>query len=835
MMSSKWNEDGSSESVVSEKQITQNHSSPWIVPLPKEESEYRCISTATPPYEIRRRGGTFPDLGDKQVKNCCYGWLILLDENDYQISLQNPLTSQLIHLPPLKSKQPQICILSILLSSSPCKTNSASLDPNCKVFLFEYNLPSLWYCVLGEKHWNTVCYCKKRKHALSQPFILNGALYARQGQVRKKLYCIHNIKPTHIDMRKFCDLPCVPEFACTTCFDHLVESYGELFYIIISKGGINIAAVLDIRVFKFNQESLRWHKVKRAQDRVFFLGREFDISYLATGDIKGGFIYIAWQQYFYIYSFEDHSLSKSLPRLMWNIPKTCGHSRPIILFGPDLRHVEQNLGEPGRSEVKGREVRQQTNHNANMLGTNEGESQLFNLPIDTLTFITRLLSPVDYINFRATSRTCRSVLPQIQWREPSISSHAAPLLPWFISSDEISGIHSFVDSKLGGKYFINISKTLLDAKILHSNNGWLLMSRGLKALSFYNPFAKEIIKLPKPPKEFFRSSSIGFSSSPKSPECTVVAIHAVDIARIYVLRIREKEWRHYAFDIPYFDNHDLVNNPQEFETSNNSPVFCDGALYVLGQYGSLGVFELQGREQGTWRIIYETEKQDEVGCENFLLECDKKLLSIFIGRAAREVNVYALNRSSMSWEKIENLENYALFVSRSSSFSTLVKSNGMGNRIFLPRLHDNSIVSYCFKTREYHCFARQDDVVEYHNTRELLSASWIEPSWQEKLGNFTLSNSKASSDDSPLMDSPNASNSSLELLLPHKKEFMRPRSYFSIICSYYLNALFQSVLMAICFVTDQRRDKTIIQLCFAALAKALSMSLCESKHCRIVN
>ncbi|KAF5729531.1 hypothetical protein HS088_TW21G01698 [Tripterygium wilfordii] len=705
---------------------------PWIISRLEDGTGDFIFRTTTPPYESRRTSS--PDLGDKEVRNCCYGWLIFSDRN-YDVSLWNPLTSELIHLPPIESKPLRYCFHDIVLSSSPSKISTTTtvdddhhLDPNTMVFLFDSTRLSIIYCTLGEKLWNTVCYAKEIPPELGQPdikyrlckaFILNGSLYARGGSFRDKLLCIHQVEPTHIGMRKYCDLPWSNP-GLTLGSNHLVESYGELFYIAVSKGGINRYAVVDIEVFKFNQESMRWHKVRRAKDRVFLVGGKYSISYLATGEIKGGFIYIERGDYFYIYNSEDQSLSIFMPHLMCNIPRT----PDPILFMPDLRlfdrQVEQDLDEAGQSEIEERETIEQAN-NKNILGMNEGESKLFGFPVDLLVFITRLLNPVDYINLRTISKTCRSTLPQIQWREPSISLPSAPLSSWFIFSYTHSRIHSFVDSRLGGRYLINIPDSLVDTEILHSNDGWLLMSIDLKALSFYNPFTKEIIKLPNPPRDFFLSSCIGFSSSPKSRECLIVAIGVSDSASIYIIRLGEEEWHHYEFD----------NHNHTFDTSHNSPVFYDGAIYVLGQYGNLGVFELLQEGQMTWKVLHKPKRRHGFVSENFLIVCDEKLLLVLIGEVEEvgEVKVFKLNRAKMSWKRVRKLDSYALYVSRSSSFSTLVKANGMGNRIFIPRLHGNGVVNYSLKTRKYHCFSRQDDLVDYYDTRELLHASWIEPSW----------------------------------------------------------------------------------------------------------
>ncbi|KAF5729530.1 hypothetical protein HS088_TW21G01697 [Tripterygium wilfordii] len=248
---------------------------PWIISRLRDGTGDFIFYSTTPPYASRRTSS--PDLGDK------------------------------------KSLSP-----SKISTTVDDDDHHHHMDPNTMVFLFDKAHPSVIYCKLGEKLWNTVCYTEKIparlhlrdiKDGFDEPFSLNGSLYARGGQYHKKLLCIHQVQPTHIDVRKYCDLPRIQGFTHTNHSNHLVESYGELFYIVISSEGEHSFTIVDMNVFKLNQESLRWQKVKRVQDRFSSSPKSPECLVVAIDSLHFPCVYTIHpgEEKWHYYEFENHN------------------------------------------------------------------------------------------------------------------------------------------------------------------------------------------------------------------------------------------------------------------------------------------------------------------------------------------------------------------------------------------------------------------------------------------------------------------------------------------------------------------------------------------------
>ena len=170
----------------------------------------------------------------------------------------------------------------------------------------------------------------------------------------------------------------------------------------------------------------------------------------------------------------------------------------------------------------------------------------------------------------------------------------------------------------------------------------------------------------------------------------------------------------------------------EFEYTNfsfdcNSPVFYKGAFYYLGKEGNLGILK-SNNEEHSFEVLTKPKPPCNGNFQKFLVECNGELLSIFVAPFGKCVRVFKLNESIMTWVRFENLGNYMLFVSHTSSMSAIAKSPGMENKIYFPRFYGESIVFYSLETDNYHSF-KSKDVVDFYSTTEVLCCGWIEPRW----------------------------------------------------------------------------------------------------------
>ena len=48
--------------------------------------------------------------------------------------------------------------------------------------------------------------------------------------------------------------------------------------------------------------------------------------------------------------------------------------------------------------------------------------------------------------------------------------------------------------------------------------------------------------------------------------------------------------------------------------------------------------------------------------QKFLVECNGELLSVFVAPFGKWIRVFKLNKSKMTWVRVENLSNYMLYV-----------------------------------------------------------------------------------------------------------------------------------------------------------------------------
>lgn len=123
-------------------------------------------------------------------------------------------------------------------------------------------------------------------------------------------------------------------------------------------------------------------------------------------------------------------------------------------------------------------------------------------------------------------------------------------------------------------------------------------------------------------------------------------------------------------------------------------------------------------------------------CLAQLVVCGGELLSVFIGRGGKWVQVFMFNGPEMDWVQVQSLalgsDQYSLFISPYSSFSMVATEAGMGDRIYLPRLRgrgQDDIVYYSLKSGKFHSLGNEEPIEDLCGTRELLNSFWIQPTW----------------------------------------------------------------------------------------------------------
>nr|GLL31718.1 F-box/kelch-repeat protein At1g57790-like [Ipomoea trifida] len=317
------------------------------------------------------------------------------------------------------------------------------------------------------------------------------------------------------------------------------------------------------------------------------------------------------------------------------------------------------------------------------------------------------------------------------WDSIEDPKHHCPLISptlqlqsqWLIHKDTYFGTFcKFFHPFYPDRYALHDIPDLAHTVLLHSNNGWLLMSRGQKTLFFINPFTKERVDLPEPEHSFGDWKSAIFVSDPTSPDCKVFGVVSFldDWAHFFTIRRGENSWVRHIFD-------DF--SPRMFQ-SECHPVFHNQKLYCLGKHGEMGVFEFNPDTEETKYSVQEvlcSPPEDET-FESYLVECEGELMAVFLSYMGTKISVVRLDEERMEWRKVESLGDFMVFISVGTSFARKKTVEGMENKIYFPRLSGDYTVFYCLATERYKTFGNNFCQKDLYETREQLNCCWTEPS-----------------------------------------------------------------------------------------------------------
>ncbi|GFZ02937.1 hypothetical protein Acr_15g0015450 [Actinidia rufa] len=203
------------------------------------------------------------------------------------------------------------------------------------------------------------------------------------------------------------------------------------------------------------------------------------------------------------------------------------------------------------------------------------------LPVGVLGMIMGRLSPVDQIRFRAVCK---------DWRLASSSSQPSPRLPWLMTRDWVwSESGDIVSSNKFHMPFHRHTHTSMHeldgqnwddihgASVCTSKYGWLLLQKSKNGF-VYNPFTREMLKLPKIDIAFNR---ITFSSVPTSTDCLFFAIESSKKSSRYKIKIcicslGAQKWT--------TKNFNGIGKVAEDVVYNNGIFYCVFSGGVLGTY-----------------------------------------------------------------------------------------------------------------------------------------------------------------------------------------------------------------------------------------------------------
>ncbi|KAF7831164.1 F-box/kelch-repeat protein [Senna tora] len=653
------------------------------------------------------------------------GWFLLSQQDTTHFSLWNPtISDSFIHLPPLSFK-PTPKISQYFLSSPPG-------DPDCKVLLFDDVLGSIIVIRPDSPHnkeWTRIQYAESEY--LPRCAFFNGKLYGFTSNGRRRqLVTLDVDEGNNLVIESLCYMPEIPtrEYRFT---HKLVECCGELLYVYIVFGGSRLNEFSGVHVFRLDFGGMSWERSESLMGQAVFLdavgASSFDPAF--GRGIEADSVYfkvnLPTKEGLYSFNLTDGCLSVIPPCPI--VPSSSWRS--TMIFVPHDVRLSHNSTLPTGKEEQG-EIFYGKEDVSDTEIVQKQETSLLDLPLESLTIIADCLNLFDYLNFRATCQDCR-LIPKLQHRQALQkfkTCHSSSSTMWLLLSVNDKTAFKFVDPVHDTSFLMSVPESLKGNMVRYSKNGWLLMSDGESSMSFLNPFTEEIIRLPATPEWIDISSyALAFSSLPTSPDCIIVGCRALpttkisDLSIIHTTMEEHSEWLHFILE--YYG---------VFWFHNSSLVLYEKSFYLLGLHGKLSILKYEDEIdlEPDWTISWDILEKPETLCgsfdQSFLLECDGRLVSIFVGEMGKWLLVFSLDLTEMHWKKVENIGNYVIYVSRSSSVAIEARIMGTNNRIYFPRFRDNCILYYSLETKKFH-FDGQGTVESFYDTKEPILATWIEP------------------------------------------------------------------------------------------------------------
>ncbi|KAI3456909.1 hypothetical protein Pfo_013572 [Paulownia fortunei] len=627
-------------------------------------------------------------LHEQTVLSCSFGWLVLFDDDDSELfSLCNFSTFDTIPLPALELSQDST-IDSCILSSSP---NS----PDCKVLLLFEEVQSIIYCRLGDEEWSEIRYGEQLKpldprntdhiHSIDgtlffcEPVSCGGKIYAKLivrepcGSVcYRQLWSIEIVEePVGLVLSRLDNTPEFNHEHSSRVTQYVVESDGELFCVRFGWGGIELRDILVVEVCKLSWDTMVWERVESLKDRSFFSCPDY-CSSVPTPGFGCIFFTMCEDQSVYSYNMEDESVMVSLP--CPDLPTPWLY--PVLMMPEVLIRPEDfcNYSKEGQNDTGSLDLKEIIQEDLGKKGPSpDQEKQLLDIPFHVLQQVTKHLLPLDYMNFGAVSRMCRSLAPPVNWRTALSGSETNISFPLLIHHSSLFQSRLAVTDE--GPCYSSIQSVHRDTSSY--TDAW------------------------EPEENLF------FASKPSGSACLLIGISfcfrkSVNVSILYP---GTNDWTRHEFE-----------NGLDFESTYNSPVFFQDAFYYLDQNGILGRFKLE-EVDCSWEVMEEPQRPCDSFHHNFLVECGGDLLSVFVGHVGKWVLVYKLNQSTRAWETVTSLNNYTLYLSRSSSFSAAANP-GVDNRIYFPRFRGCGIVFYSLDTGKWHFSGSQDSSSDFYGSTE---------------------------------------------------------------------------------------------------------------------
>ncbi|KAI9090603.1 hypothetical protein K1719_028456 [Acacia pycnantha] len=305
-----------------------------------------------------------------------------------------------------------------------------------------------------------------------------------------------------------------------------------------------------------------------------------------------------------------------------------------------------------------------------------------------------------------------------RWNSSASAVRVVNQSPWLMRFPKIGDWYEFYDP-VHRKTYCQEFAELAGSILCCAKDGWLLLYR-LRShrVFFFNPFTREVIKLPTFVMTY---QMIAFSCAPTSPGCVVFTVKHVThlLAAISTCHPGASEWTtvNYQNRLPFVSS------------CWNKIVFCNGLFYCLSFAGELGVFDPVER---VWNVLAAPSLKCPGNCffakswwkVKFMAEHEGGIVVIHTCSSQKPV-IFKLDQIEMEWKKMDTLEGATVFASLSSSLSRTDLPGIMTNSVYFSkvRFHGKRCISYSLDHCRYYPCKQCHDWGE----RELFENVWIEP------------------------------------------------------------------------------------------------------------
>ncbi|KAI3787012.1 hypothetical protein L1987_41161 [Smallanthus sonchifolius] len=254
------------------------------------------------------------------------------------------------------------------------------------------------------------------------------------------------------------------------------------------------------------------------------------------------------------------------------------------------------------------------------------------LPVELLELIISRLTLKDNIR---TSSVCK------RWLSVALSVRKVNKPPWLMYFPKLGRVFEFYDPSQRKTYSLELPE-LHGCRICYNKDGWLLLYKPrTQRVLFFNPFTREMIKLPRFEMTY---QIVAFSTSPKSPDCILFTVKHVSptVVSISTCHPGATEWT----TVNYHNRLPFVSSIW------NKLVFCNGLFYCLSLTGWLGVYD---PVEHTWsiRIVPPPRCPDNFFVKNwwkgkFMAEHEGDIFVIYTCYSENPI-IYKLDQNRSSW------------------------------------------------------------------------------------------------------------------------------------------------------------------------------------------